>query len=190
MLEFLTGAVWADRIGWVLVHSLWQFAVVAVAAVVLQWSLHRCTAVTRYRTLLAAMCVLVVLPFATWFWLGPIDTPAETVAFVPIESSETTPWLEPPSHSPSPPTDIAMMREEAPSLSADEFEAAPLQEFQPTASTPTRSVSLFSLVRSRVQLWLPEIVLVWFAGVLVAALRPLLSWYTVRRAEDGGRIAR
>ena len=26
MLEFLTQSAWVDRIGWVLVHSLWQFA--------------------------------------------------------------------------------------------------------------------------------------------------------------------
>jgi beta-lactamase regulating signal transducer with metallopeptidase domain/protocatechuate 3,4-dioxygenase beta subunit len=186
MLEFLTGAVWADRIGWVLVHSLWQFAVVAVLAVVIQWALHRCSAVTRYWVLLTAMSVLVVLPFATWFWLGPIDTPAETVALATVEPQESESWPALVDHSPPPPTGIEMLREVGPPPSRTELEAAPLQEFQPTVSTPTRSVSLFSLVRSRVQLWLPEIVLVWLIGVLVAALRPLLSWYTVRRLKTVG----
>ena len=41
-------------------------------------------------------------------------------------------------------------------------------------------------MKRRVQPWLPEIVLVWFAGVLVAAFRPLLSWYTVRRLRTVG----
>ena len=31
MLQFLTHSVWADRIGWLLVHSLWQFTLVALA---------------------------------------------------------------------------------------------------------------------------------------------------------------
>ena len=35
MLEFLTQSTWAERIGWVLVHSLWQFALVALVAIVL-----------------------------------------------------------------------------------------------------------------------------------------------------------
>ena len=48
MLEFLTQSTWADRIGWVLVHSLWQFALVALLAVVLQRALQRRSATTRY----------------------------------------------------------------------------------------------------------------------------------------------
>jgi hypothetical protein len=33
MLVFLTQSAWVERIGWVLVHSLWQFALVALAAI-------------------------------------------------------------------------------------------------------------------------------------------------------------
>lgn len=36
MFEFLTQSTWADRIGWVLVHSLWQFALAVPLALVLQ----------------------------------------------------------------------------------------------------------------------------------------------------------
>lgn len=186
MLDFLAGAVWADRIGWVLVHTLWQFAAVAVAAVVMQWGLHRCTAVTRYRTLLAMLCVLVASPIVTWFSLPTADSPEAAVALIPVEESEAIPWQEPPLYSPSPPAKIAMTREEAPSISADEFTAVPERNPQPAQPAPVSTVSLFSLMQSRVQLWLPEIVLLWFAGVLVAALRPLLSWYTVRRLKNVG----
>ena len=44
MLEFLTQSTWVDRIGWVLVHSLWQFALVALVAIVLRRALQRFSA--------------------------------------------------------------------------------------------------------------------------------------------------
>ncbi len=39
---------------------------------------------------------------------------------------------------------------------------------------------------ARVQPWLPQIVLVWLAGVMVVAVRPMFSWYTVRRLRRVG----
>ena len=63
-----------------------------------------------------------------------------------------------------------------------------------------RSLSVWSLRRlvwpplwswkKGVQPWLPEVVLVWLAGVLLAALRPCCSWHTVRRLRTGRRFAR
>jgi len=41
MIQALTQSPWVERTGWVLVHSLWQFAVVAILAVMLQWALRR-----------------------------------------------------------------------------------------------------------------------------------------------------
>ncbi len=186
MLEILAESAWADRFGWVLVHTLWQFALVAVFAVVLQWALHRCTAVTRYWALLAAMCVLVALPVVTWFSLGSADTPVGTVALATVEAPEANFRSEPTYDSPSPLVETATMRGSAPALSAHEFAAAPQPEPHRTDPAPVESVSLFSLVQRHVQSCLPEIVLVWFVGVLVAALRPLLSWYTVRRLRTVG----
>jgi hypothetical protein len=61
MFELLTQSAWVDRIGWVLVHSLWQFLLVALAAAVLHRALRRCSAATRYAALLAAMALLVAM---------------------------------------------------------------------------------------------------------------------------------
>ncbi len=44
MLQLLTQSAWADRIGWVLVHSLWQFALLGLAAIILRRALQRCSA--------------------------------------------------------------------------------------------------------------------------------------------------
>ena len=88
MLEFLTQSTWADRIGWVLVHSLWQFALVALLAIVLQRALQRRSATTRYRALLAAMFVMVAVPVATWFSPWSADAPAVAAKFGPVEKPE------------------------------------------------------------------------------------------------------
>ena len=61
MLEFLTQSAWADRIGWMLVHTLWQFALVTVVAVGLHRALHRCQAVTRYRALMVVMGLMLAV---------------------------------------------------------------------------------------------------------------------------------
>ena len=50
-----------------LVHSLWQFALVALVAIVLQGTLRRRSAAMRYWVLLAAMAAMVLAPAATWF---------------------------------------------------------------------------------------------------------------------------
>ncbi len=42
------------------------------------------------------------------------------------------------------------------------------------------------MIKTRVEPWLPAIVLVWFAGVALFAFRPLASWYTVRRLRKVG----
>src|SRR5580692_7683072 len=63
-----------ERLGWVLVHSLWQFALVSLLAGAAVRAMHRCSAPSRYGVLLFAMTVMVGVPAATWLLL-PIDAP-------------------------------------------------------------------------------------------------------------------
>ena len=55
-----------ERLGWVLVHSLWQFVFVALLAVVMVQALRRRSAATRYGVLVVALALLVAAPVATW----------------------------------------------------------------------------------------------------------------------------
>jgi hypothetical protein len=64
MLPFLAQLIWTERTGWVLFHSLWQFAAAALAAVVVQSALRRRTAACRYGALLGLMVVVFALPAA------------------------------------------------------------------------------------------------------------------------------
>ncbi|MHC4405641.1 MAG: M56 family metallopeptidase [Planctomycetota bacterium] len=184
MLEFLAQSTWADRIGWVLVHSLWQFALVVLLAMVLQRALQRRSATTRYSVLLAAMSMMVAVPVVTWFSPWSADAPAVAVKFRPVEKLES---ISPSQHvSPSQHGDDTMAMVALPAASPVELAAKPQPEPQRVEPAPIDLVSSLSLVQRRVKPWLPEIVLVWFAGVFVAAFRPLVSWYTVRRLRTAG----
>ena len=76
MLHAIAQSPWVEQIGWVLVHSLWQFTLVALLAGGLRWALRRRSAATRYAALLAAMLIIVAMPAATWFVIGSVDKPA------------------------------------------------------------------------------------------------------------------
>ncbi len=185
MLRILAESAWVDRFGWVLVHTLWQFALVAVFAAALQWALHRFSAATRYWALLAAMATFVALPVASWFWLAPAGQSPRTVALAKDEMSQARPQPAPGHHSALPSAAETMTSVGIPTPTADELET-PQPEPRPGALTPVDSASLFSRLQGHVQAWLPAVVLVWLVGVFVAALRPLLSWHTVRRLRTDG----
>ena len=182
MLEFLTQSSWADRIGWMLVHSLWQFALVALLAVVLQWALQRRSATTRYCALLAAMFVMVAVPVVTWFSPWSVDAPVVAAKVGPVENPEKVSPSQrvSPSERGNDAAAMAAMPTESPVEPASQPEPRRLQP------APVGLAAWLSLVQRRVQVWLPEIVLIWLAGVLVAACRPLLSWYTTRRLRTVG----
>jgi beta-lactamase regulating signal transducer with metallopeptidase domain len=201
MLQFLTQSVWVERIGWVLVHSLWQFVLVAAAAAVLQGALARRSASTRYRVLLTALFIAVMLPAASWFLLPSTDPPSQSIKPSPpslVARIEEHQEIQASAESPAPPRNrkdaMPMARmslatapmadgpASLPSESVANRSAEPLAT-QPSPITP---VSPWSVVKERIQPWLPEIVLVWFGGVLLAAFRPLLSWRTVRRLRTAG----
>ena len=54
-----------ERLGWVLVHSLWQFAVIALLAGLTDRLLRRNSAALRYAVLGTAMIATVSLPIVS-----------------------------------------------------------------------------------------------------------------------------
>jgi hypothetical protein len=56
-----------ERLGWVLLHSLWQFMLITIfALVVVRW-LKNSSAGLRYAILVFMMAACVACPIATWF---------------------------------------------------------------------------------------------------------------------------
>ena len=90
-LESLISHSIVERLGWVLVHSLWQFALVALTAGVIVRVMRRNSAGMRYFVLVAAMAVSVAAPASTWLLLpSDVVAPAANQAeYVAPESSST-----------------------------------------------------------------------------------------------------
>jgi hypothetical protein len=72
MSTFSIPAVVVERIGWVLVHSLWQFSLIALIVGVVLRLLQGRSASQRYGVLTASMAVLVVISMATWMVLPSV----------------------------------------------------------------------------------------------------------------------
>src|SRR5687767_12339428 len=92
-LERLISPALVERLGWVLVHSLWQFAILAILAGVLVRALRRNSATARYNVLVITMALSVAAPVATWL-LQPDGTRSGQVARSNVEVPEFKPEAE------------------------------------------------------------------------------------------------
>ena len=61
-----------ERLGWVLVHSAWQFTLIALVALLLVRATRRCSAASRYWLLLLALAAMVASPVVTLLVI-PVD---------------------------------------------------------------------------------------------------------------------
>ena len=60
------------RMGWVLVHSIWQFALIALLTAAALSALRTKAAMTRYATALIAMALLGGSPAVSWVMVGRV----------------------------------------------------------------------------------------------------------------------
>ena len=176
MSGFLTHATWITQVGWLLVHSLWQLALLAVLALTLHRALQRCSANTRYLVLLAALALMVAAPIGTWFSQSSGEGKSIAARFIANISLSSSALIK-----------DAVAGGEA-QLSGQRTAKAE-RDAQPLEFVRSIVASLWIPVRQRIMPWLPEIVVLWFAGVLAAAFRPLLSWARVQQLRIRGTLS-
>ncbi len=58
--------VFVERVGWVLVHSLWQFALLGLLAAALMRSMRQSSAEARSGVLIGLLVLSIGFPIATW----------------------------------------------------------------------------------------------------------------------------
>jgi len=184
-LAWLQSTVVVERIGWLLIHSVWQFAAVALLAFWLDRLLRRASAATRYATLLTAMLLIVIVPIGTW-------------QFLPSEPSRLAASYSPPPFASIEP--VADRRE--PTADGDNNAHAnagpgglggaaakvippPVDAAASPIVTPPAK-SWRALVTDLLQPWLSAIVSAWCLGVLLFSIRPVWGWYVVRRLSSVG----
>lgn len=165
-LDLILNGPAAERLGWVLLHSIWQLLAVAVLAAGSLRLLSRASSNTRYWLLTISLGVAVLLPVVTWFWLA---RDAAGVAEAKVSSPES--GFLPTDSSPPLPFPIGVATPDIP--------APGLPDAAPPPQWPLQ-------IESAVRPWLSWIVAVWTAGVLVCSLRPLLGWRMMRRLRRVG----
>ena len=183
-----------ERLGWVLVHSLWQFALIAMVSILAARVLHRDSSVLRYGLLVASMGFMVAASIVTYVVVpvsgevGKVSRESlvpENVANPLLATTDTarlTAGAKLPPDDPrgersvvSPPVPIATTLVSG-SSGSDEYRRA---DAQPLAS---KVADLF-------RPWLTWIVGFWCIGMLISSLRPLLGWRTLRRLRRIGLSA-
>lgn len=182
-----------ERLGWVLVHSLWQFSLVALLAGVTVRAMRPSSSVLRYGVLVTAMGILVSAPIASWLWI-PSDSPLEHSANPVATASahekgaanglETAgAWLARKSPIAGDPPMEGPIRGLAPtSIPSEVLPTAPLRSVGDTPPTLPWSVR----AKAMLQPWLAWIVGGWCLGVVLCSARPLLGWHTLRRLKRVG----
>jgi beta-lactamase regulating signal transducer with metallopeptidase domain len=157
MIEIL-GSV----IGWTLVHSLWQGTVVALATTIFLAVMPRASARTRYAILCGALFAHLAAPVATAVMLVPRA----------LASVDGSPSL---THETSPTTvSIALGRGETVTLTTGGERSVADSRGYVAAVTDI-------VTRTRLERFLPVVVLAWVTGVVVGAVRRIGGWLLLRR---------
>lgn len=170
-------------IGWVLMHSLWQFAVIGLLAwICLQLFTHRKYASVRYNILLVAMTLMIVCPPVTMTLVMESSPVASTASEDGGQMLSTDgPAISLPSIPGPDPTEIPGVAATDPpeTSSTASGEAAGIGH-----SKQVSPASLVNVIADTVEPWLEMIVAVWCLGVLFFASRLALGWCRIRSLKN------
>jgi hypothetical protein len=172
-------ASWAERIGWTLLHSLWQIAVIAGVYALVSFMLRKHSAKARYLLGCGSLLAMICFPVGTYLLLpdgsrpgatGPDTTPVvaefmeEGATDYPLGAA-TPPMLEASADPPVVQPDAGL----APAP-VDAAEVSPAAIFSSAVLRP----------------WMPWATAVWLLGVSLLSMRPILGWLHIRRLQRHG----
>lgn len=180
-----------ERTGWLLIHSLWQFALWALIALVLLKCLRRASSATRYSALVCILLLMTLTPVVTWWFLPeappivvqsapeviePVPAPVEPrVEPIPLAESDRFPNL------------TTRFEASASAGAMEPVERVGDTDHEPTSSNePDRATSWSTVIHQTLEPWLTWIVGLWFTGMLLFSLRPLIGWATMRWLSQKG----
>lgn len=188
---------WGQRLGWTLVHSIWQVTLLALVAGLVLACLRRHSARLRYNLAVLCLALMLVAPAITWSMVtiaAPAAVPATNES--PVAQSLSMSPTDSRSSASVPQIDTtALSLGPAPTLSEDG--RATLRNDEAPASVPevsqrspiTAAEYGLERVRQVILPWLGQIVAVWLAGVLFCAIRPVAGLWTQWRLQRTGLSA-
>lgn len=176
-----------ESLGWVLVHSWWQFAAVAAVAGVAVQALRQSSAAARYGVLVGAMGLMVAGPVATWGWQQADERAASHGSSIAAVSERD---LRPESDTGNVPADdvaLQTRQDVSPALVADAVNVPrPADEASSIEVVSPAGPNLLERTTAALRPWLAWIVAAWSVGVMLCSARPLFGWYTLRRLKRVG----
>jgi len=161
-LENLLSQATLERLGWTLVHFLWQAAVVAMLLAVFLRLLRKSSANLRYLAACSALLLMVVLPVATMQFIE-VPGPAAEAGPLPTASSAI-----------APPTAIGVVEEMAPLSQTPD---------SPQNVNPATAIPWNERIASVLEPALPYVVLGWLAGVFGLSAWHLGGWMQLQRLK-------
>ena len=184
-----------ERLGWVLVHSLWQFAVFAILAAVVARMLRRSSSMLRYAFLVFSLGLIVAAPIVTGVVL-PANTAinaSNREVLTPESAAEASFAGNDPesvagrlSEIPLVPSPSERQGVSPPSTTADSAPELNAEEFTRRADAQPLAIEFLNSMNELLQPWMTLIVALWAIGVLFCSLRPLLGWRTLRQLRRIG----
>lgn len=204
MIQLLGALPWIERIGWMLLHSVWLIGLVAMVFGLVDIGLRRSSANARYLAGCAALILtLAMMPIA--YWVSPIAGASTPLAQVLDSGAAADTLLDVTelrinrAALPNAPANDDLVREPT-SLSSISIEPANrttepqtmLMESATVPPTPAATSSSAEFLRRWEQLqsalrpWLPMLVGGWLLGAILLSLRPLLGWAGLRRLRSVG----
>ena len=187
-----------DRVGWTLLHSLWQIALIAALVAVCHRLLIRRSANARYVAGCLALLAMIVVPGVTFCTLAGSE---DTIGTSPLNSTATDMSLriERPLSSQQPPTvDHAAVDSKVSDIgevnasSVAEAVASPLTAVNTVLPVDVPSgltASVWHRLAMRLDRAMPTVVVCWMIGVLLLSIRPLFGLHVVHRLRSVGRGA-
>jgi beta-lactamase regulating signal transducer with metallopeptidase domain len=207
IFAWLNSTTVVEHRGWLLLHSLWQFALVVFLAGATVRAMRRNSAELRYVVLVSAMGVSVGLPVATWFFQRGNQpdqlTSSEMAAVRSLTDAGANPRIatnalfdhplvlrDAQRERPTPRLNQPIM----PRVAQREGPAhSPVAKLMTTSKAPVPIPVESEPAPSRLEQaaevlrpWLVWIVAGWSLGVVLCSLRPLLGWHTLRRLRHTG----
>jgi beta-lactamase regulating signal transducer with metallopeptidase domain len=165
----LLESAWAERIGWALVHSVWQVAIVAAVYAVAAFALRRRSAALRYMLGCTALGMMLVWPLATF-----LRMPLPVLAMQREPAGAADDYVPP-----SLPEAVAETAAKLP-VSPPLVRTRELPELQDILAAGLGDW------HRRLEHALPWLSALWLAGVVMLAVRPLWGLVVVRRLMTRG----
>ncbi|MCA9160779.1 MAG: M56 family metallopeptidase, partial [Planctomycetales bacterium] len=173
-----------QRIIWTLVHSVWQFALVALLLASTLWFIRGRSPHLRYGLILAAMLGMVITPPATFLMVSPeIQTSRSQIAGMATGMQSNAGRAVEGSGYPVPNQHVA------PPLAADASAVVDLAIVPKAKGFWAKSTTdeFRAAIVAFVDRWMDTILACWLGGILILSIRPLIGWRATCALRSRGR---